>query len=96
MGRAVYRRQVLPDNEFVFVWFFNQWIPGRFHAINREIPMFVFDRSAAAVLVPIALLIAVVWWSGRSPSPELEAARPAPADQVSTLARADAPQVQGS
>ena len=58
--------------------------------------MFVFDRSAAAVLVPIALLLAVVLWSARSPGTSLEAARPAPADQVNTLAKADAPQVQGS
>jgi hypothetical protein len=58
--------------------------------------MFVFDRSAAAVLVPIALLVAVVLWSARSPGPGLEAARTAPADQVSTLAKVDAAQVQGS
>ena len=58
--------------------------------------MFVFDRSAAAVLVPLALLIAVVWWSGRSPSPELEAARPAQSEQISTLAQADTPPSPGS
>jgi hypothetical protein len=31
--------------------------------------MFVFDRSALAVLLPLALLVAVVTFSGRSASP---------------------------
>jgi hypothetical protein len=31
--------------------------------------MFVFDRSALAVLLPLALLVAVVTFSGRSSSP---------------------------
>lgn len=30
--------------------------------------MFVFDRSAVAVVVPLALLVAVVLWSNRGPS----------------------------
>jgi hypothetical protein len=31
--------------------------------------MFAFDRSAAAVLAPLALLLAVVAWSNRASSP---------------------------
>jgi hypothetical protein len=40
--------------------------------------MFVFNRSAAAVLLPLALLVAVVLWSGRSASPVPDTARAAP------------------
>jgi hypothetical protein len=32
-------------------------------------PMFAFDRSALAVLVPLALLMAVVSWSQRGAAP---------------------------
>lgn len=28
--------------------------------------MFAFDRSALAVLAPLALLVAVAWWTNRS------------------------------
>ena len=38
--------------------------------------MFVFDRSAIAVIVPLALLVAVVLWSNRGsaqPEPALQA-----------------------
>jgi hypothetical protein len=38
--------------------------------------MFVFDRSAFAVVVPLALLVAVVLWSHRG------APQPAPAGQA--------------
>jgi len=35
--------------------------------------MFVFDRSAFAVVVPLALLVAVVLWSNRGrPQPHAE------------------------
>lgn len=52
--------------------------------------MFVFDRSAFAVVAPLALLLAVVLWSNRGtpqPGPRLEArvaagAQPAAADEV--------------
>jgi hypothetical protein len=50
--------------------------------------MFVFNRSAAAVLVPLALLLAVVLWSGRSSAPA--------SDTATTVAQADEPRVQGS
>jgi hypothetical protein len=39
--------------------------------------MFVFDRSAVAVLLPLALLAAVVLWSNHS-----GAAAPVPADSA--------------
>lgn len=29
--------------------------------------MFAFDRSALAVLAPLALLVAAAWWSNRGP-----------------------------
>jgi predicted membrane-bound mannosyltransferase len=57
--------------------------------------MFVFDRSAAAVIVPIALLIAVVLWSGRSEQPATDTAQAETASEVSTVAQADEPRVQG-
>jgi len=53
--------------------------------------MFVFNRSAIAVLAPIALLIAVVLWSSLDsrPAPEpVSAARPQPAPQEQ-VARVD-------
>ena len=51
--------------------------------------MFAFNRSAAAVLLPLALLMAVVIWSGRSASPPAGAARlePAAAAEASTVAQ---------
>ena len=58
--------------------------------------MFVFDRSAAAVLLPIALLIAVVLWSGRDSTPASNTARAEPASGATTVAQADQPHVQGS
>jgi hypothetical protein len=53
--------QAPPDNEFAFVRFFGPGIFGRM--ATQELPMFVFNRSAIAVLAPIALLVAVVLWS---------------------------------
>jgi len=57
--------------------------------------MFVFDRSALAVVVPLALLVAVVLWSNRAAPPagapqagpplkaqSVAAARPAATDQT--------------
>lgn len=58
--------------------------------------MFVFDRSAAAVLVPIALLIAVVLWSGRAATLESDAAQVEPKANVSTVAQTEQSRVQGS
>jgi hypothetical protein len=37
--------------------------------------MFAFDRSALAVLAPLALLLAVVAWSNRATPPAQEQAR---------------------
>ena len=52
--------------------------------------MFVFDRSALAVLVPLALLVAVVLWSNRATNqPPTAAARRPPADRATTVAQAD-------
>jgi hypothetical protein len=45
--------------------------------------MFVFDRSAFAVVLPVALLIAVVLWSNRGQSM-------APSREPTTSASADA------
>jgi hypothetical protein len=56
--------------------------------------MFVFNRSAAAVILPIALLVAVVLWSGRSRS-GLEAANEASEGQVTTVASVEIAQPQG-
>jgi hypothetical protein len=47
--------------------------------------MFVFNRSALAVLLPLALLVAVVTFSGRSASPA-PVAQEAPAPQDHTVA----------
>jgi hypothetical protein len=58
--------------------------------------MFVFNRSAAAVLLPLALLMAVVFWSGRSASPVPEAARAKPAAEATTVAQNPATRTRGS
>ena len=52
--------------------------------------MFVFNRSLIAVLAPIALLMAVVLWSGQDSRPTAVPAAaaqhaPAPAGQVARL-----------
>jgi hypothetical protein len=45
--------------------------------------MFAFDRSPLAVLVPLALLVAVVLFSNRAPDARLEAqTEPERADQT--------------
>ena len=52
-----------PDNEFGFVWFFEPIRIARVLMPQKEpIPMFVFDRSPFAVVIPLALLVAVVLW----------------------------------
>jgi hypothetical protein len=50
--------------------------------------MFVFDRSALPVLLPLALLVAVVLWSNRG-EPAPASARQAPAAEGSTVAQVD-------
>jgi hypothetical protein len=49
--------------------------------------MFVFNRSAAAVLLPLALLCAVVFWSGRSSSTDAGSAQAKPAAETATVAQ---------
>jgi hypothetical protein len=59
--------QAGPDNEFVFVWFFERAWSVKFpSSLMEQKPMFAFDRSAFAVLVPLALLVAVVAFSNRA------------------------------
>lgn len=50
--------------------------------------MFVFNRSAAAVLVPLALLIAVVW-SSRASAPQAEAVSAAQGTRTVTVAQVE-------
>jgi hypothetical protein len=68
-----------PDNEFGFVWFFPGNPSGSFHAASWSQTMFVFNRSALAVLVPLALLVGAVLWSNRPQNPQAEAQRNAQA-----------------
>ena len=68
-----------PDNEFAFVQFFEREPSGNLATLTVEphtqtletveISMFAFDRSAAAVLMPLALLLAVVLWNRSDDSP---------------------------
>ena len=49
--------------------------------------MFAFDRSAMAVLLPLAMLLAVVIWSNQSHTPAaLQQARAQGSDEVETAA----------
>jgi hypothetical protein len=57
--------------------------------------MFVFDRSAAAVILPIALLLIVALGSGRSSSPAPETARTAQPSQDAKVVRVDRPRQNG-
>jgi len=61
--------QAGPDNEFGFVWFFELASSGKVcpNPLEQK-AMFAFDRSAVAVLVPLALLVAVVLFSNREDS----------------------------
>jgi hypothetical protein len=84
------------DNEFAFVRFFSPYFPRSFGTSHSGVSvMFVFDRSAATVLLPIALLIAVVLWSGRSSTPAPDTARAEPVSRAATVARTDAPRSNG-
>jgi hypothetical protein len=58
--------------------------------------MFVFHRSAVAVLVPIALLVAVVLLSGRAETPAANSAQLEAGRQATTVAQTGEPRVQGS
>ncbi len=55
--------------------------------------MFVFNRSALAVLLPLALLLAVVTFSGRSahPAAAAQAAQPAQPEQRDHTVAANLP-----
>jgi hypothetical protein len=49
--------------------------------------MFAINRSAFAVLAPLALLAAAVWWSNHStPQPSPPQAQQQPAGEVQTVA----------
>jgi hypothetical protein len=70
------------DNEFGFVRFFQRSPSVRVQTVNPEYPpMFATDRSAAAVLLPLAMLVAVALWSNRDSSPP-QAQRGAGTDQA--------------
>ncbi len=51
--------------------------------------MFVFDRSAVPVLLPLALLVAVVLWSNRGEEARSPTARSAPAAESTTVANVE-------
>jgi hypothetical protein len=57
------------DNEFGFVLFFGKNPSGKLrHSQARDSgdpPMFAVPRSAAAVLLPLAMLVAVALWTNR-------------------------------
>ena len=57
--------------------------------------MFIFNRSAFAVLLPIALLIVVVSWSNRSTPAAPQAARAAPQSHVERVALTGPARTQG-
>jgi hypothetical protein len=92
MGRDCKAR---PDNEFGFVRFFG-WEPSAnlktlrndFHAMtaDEDSIMFAFDRSALAVLVPLALLLAVVVTSSQKNSAAPQQADAAVPDRSQTVA----------
>jgi len=57
--------------------------------------MFVFNRSALAVLLPLALLVAVVFWSNRDTRPISPAADVVTVDHVTAVAQAVRPGQKG-
>jgi hypothetical protein len=65
--------QAGPDNEFAFVWFFYLRPSAKLAPIFWSQIMFAFNRSAAAVLLPLAMLVAVVVFSNRSNDPAPQA-----------------------
>ena len=56
--------------------------------------MFVFNRSAAAVILPLVMLVAAVLWSGRSSSSP-NAAQHASASEGAQVARVEPPHHHG-
>lgn len=50
--------------------------------------MFVFNRSAIPVLIPLALLVAVVLWSNRPATPAADSAGVVTTDHGITVAQA--------
>jgi hypothetical protein len=53
---------------------------------NGSLIMFVFDRSALPVLLPLALLVAVVLWSNRGEEAKAPTVRSAPTAESTTVA----------
>ncbi len=51
--------------------------------------MFVVDRSAFPVLLPLALLVAVVLWSNRGEEAKPPTARSAPTTESTTVANVE-------
>jgi hypothetical protein len=58
--------------------------------------MFVFNRSAIPVLIPLALLVAVVLWSNRPATPADYSAGVVTTDHNITVAQATQPSGNGS
>jgi hypothetical protein len=56
---------------------------------NRSLIMFVFDRSALPVLLPLALLVAVALWSNRGEEAKPPTARSAPTAESTTVANVE-------
>jgi hypothetical protein len=57
--------------------------------------MFVFNRSAFPVLLPLALLMAVAIWSNRPAPADTPSAGAVSVDHVATLAQAARPAQKG-
>ena len=53
--------------------------------------MFAFDRSAIAVLLPLALLVAAVIWSNRTPDAALAARQPVETEAADQTVAANLP-----
>jgi hypothetical protein len=86
MGRQLRDHcQAGQDNEFGFVRFFERAASGKFQSQEPE-TMFVFNRSALAVLVPLALLLAAVLFSGGSAAPASQAQSASATQQDHTVA----------
>jgi len=58
--------------------------------------MFVFNRSAAAVLLPLVLLVAVVLWSNRTDGLSAPAAQKTAPARPTLVAQSEAEPRQGS
>ncbi len=62
------------DNEFAFVRFFRRAASVNLQTLPAQpfpgvMLMFAFNRSAFAVLAPLAMLLAVVLWANQSAAP---------------------------